>query len=342
MTIPSIKIKIDGSEIDDIIRKSVLEIACDLQVAMASEVSLLIHDPNYKIADSETFKLGAELELQIGYESNFQKLILSDIVSLEPGISNDTGPTLTVRAYDKSYRLRRNKPVRAPFLKMKDSDIVSQIANEAGLSAEVEQTSATHEFLQQTGSDWRFLKSRAIANGYELFIEFDKLIFKKPNATASTMHKLKRNTDIINLNLRLSVVDQPNLHVVRGWDAIQKQPLTATSTATSSEVQPAGKNLGAKISSDAFGDGRTVTFDIPVMSQNEAENLAKAEFQNLARKFIQGEGTCLGKPEMKAGEIVELQNMGEKFSGNYYITRVTHIINSNGYRTKFTIERNAV
>jgi phage protein D len=342
MPTSSFKIKINKSDIEDTIRKSILQLVCDLQISMASEVSLLIHDPNYKITDSDVFKVGAELDIEIGFESNFQRLILGDIVSLEPAITNELGAILVVRAYDKSYRLRRNKPVRAPFLKMKDSDIVSQIANETNLTAKVEPTTITHEILQQTGSDWRFLKNRATANGYELFIEFDKLYFQKPPTTGSKTHTLKRNTDIIDLNLRLSAVDQPNLHVVRGWDAKQKQPLIAKSSATSAGVEAVGDTLGAQITSDAFGESRTITFDIPILSQDEAENYAKAEFQNQTRKFILGDGTCLGKPEMKVGEMVELQNIGEKFSGNYYLTQVTHTINSNGYRTKFTIERNAL
>jgi len=341
MAIPNFKIKLNRQIIEDAVRKSILQAACDLQVSMASEISLLIHDPGYKIVDSNVFKLGAELDLEIGFQSQFQRLMLGEIVSLEPGFSDTLGTVFIVRAYDKSYRLRRNKPIRPAFLNMRDSDIARQLAREAGLQANVDRTPIIHEYLQQTGSDWRFLKSRADANGYKLFVQFNTLFFQRPDQAKTNPILLKRGQDLIQLNLRLSAVDQPNLHIVRGWDARQKKPLVAKATPGTSAVVAVGTTLGAQITAKAFGEGRSITFDTPVFSQAEAEQLAKAQFSDRAQHFIQGEGVCLGIPAMKAGDKIDLLNMGKRFSGLYNLTRVTHIINKNGYRTKFSIERNA-
>ncbi|MFW9817698.1 MAG: phage late control D family protein [Candidatus Thorarchaeota archaeon] len=342
MAATTYKIKLNRQLIEDSLRKSIVEVSCDLQLTMASEISLVIHDPNYKIADSDRFKLGAELDMEIGFQSQFHRLMLGEIVSLEPGFSESLGTFFIVRAFDKSYRLRRNKPARPAFLNVRDSDIASQLAREAGLQAEVERTPIIHEYLQQTGSDWRFLKNRAEANGYELFVQFNRLFFRRPDPSKTAPISLKRGRDLIRLNLRLSAVDQPNLHVVRGWDARQKKPLVAKATPPTFAMAAAGTKTGAQLTARAFGESRSITFNTPVFSQNEAEQLVKAQFSSRAKHFIQGEGLCRGMPEMKAGHKIDLLNMGKRFSGLYYLTRVTHLINKNGYRTQFSMERNAV
>lgn len=342
MAIPAFKIKINNQPIAENVRKSIFHVECDLQIAIASEITLFIHDPNYNITDSNTFEIGSEIDIEIGYGSKFNRLLLADIVSIEPGISEASGATVIVRGYDKSYRLRRNKPVRPPYLNTKDSDIAEQIAREAGLNTEIESTPIIHSFLQQTGSDWNFLKERAKANAFEAYVQFDTLYFRNSRKSLAQVHELKRNRDILDLNLRLSAVDQPNLYVVRGWDSMQKQLLLAKTTPQSAEMKAEGQKTGAQITSEAFGESRNLLYDRPISSQDEAEHVAQSQFQNAARSFIEGEGICLGKPEMKAGDKLELLNMGKKFSGTYFITQAKHIISTQGYRTKFSIERNAL
>lgn len=335
-------IRIDGQSIDHSIRKSILRVSCDLQLTLASEITLAIHDANFKVADSDVFKLGADLELSIGSSTYFKPVMLGEVISLEPQFAEENPMLLIVRAYDKSIKMRRTKTARPAFLKMRHSEMVSQIAQEAGLQADVEITPVIYDYVQQIESDWRFLKKLASANGYELYVLFDTVVFKPSDGTSTSTHSLKRGRELLNLSLRLSGAGQPNTHVVRGWDAGQKQPLVAKITPASSTLSPPGKKLGAEITSEVLGECRTAVFDSPVASQNEAEHLAEAQFRNKARSFVTGSGWCLGNPEMKAGDNVELINMGSRFSGLYYLTQVNHIISNEGYRTRFCIERNFV
>lgn len=335
-------IQLDGENIDSSIRKSILQVSCDLQLTLANEITLAIHDPNFKISNSDVFKLGADLELSIECGTQFKPVMLGQVISLEPELSENSPMILIVRAYDKSFMLRRTKTARPAFLNMRHSEIVSQIVQEAGLLADVATTPVIYDYVQQIESDWRFLKKMALANGYELYIFFDTVVFKPSNDTSTSTHSIKRGRELLNLSLRLSGAGQPNTHVVRGWDAGQKQPLVARTTPGSFTFSPPDKRLGAEITSEVFGECRSVTFDPPMISQNEAEHLAEAQFQSKARSFVTGNGWCLGNPEMKAGDNIELLNMGGRFSGLYYLTDVSHIISNEGYRTRFCIERNFV
>lgn len=340
MAISNYIITLDGKEIEESLRASIIEVNCDLQLRIASELCLVIHDPNFEIASDGVFELGAEIHLKIGFGSDFHPMMLGEIVAIEPQLSEASGSLLIVRAYDKSYRLRRHKPARPAFLEMSDSDIAEQICRDAGLRTDIEPTPIKHEYVQQTGSNWRLLKDRAQANGYDLYMRLDTLVFRRNRE--STVHSVTRGEDLLQLKLRLSGVDQPNLQVVRGWDAKQKQPLVGKTTQDENETTSTGNKLGAKIAAEAFGESRSLVFDIPPASQEEADHRAQSEFTRKTHSFIEGEGLCFGKPEMQAGDKLELRNMGVPFSGRYDIVQARHVINAHtGYRTKFSIEKDA-
>jgi phage protein D len=62
----------------------------------------------------------------------------------------------------------------------------------------------------------------------------------------------------------------------------------------------------------------------------------------MALDYIQGEGACLGRADLKAGIVVNVTGLGKRFSGAYYVTSVTHTFApKRGYMTTFSVRRNA-
>jgi hypothetical protein len=87
-----------------------------------------------------------------------------------------------------------------------------------------------------------------------------------------------------------------------------------------------------------FGDATVYSVNQPLDSQAEADSLAKALYDDLDGTFVEAEGTCLGDPSLKAGKTVKLPTLGERLSGDYYLTSVVHTVRSNtAYTTSFVI-----
>jgi len=63
---------------------------------------------------------------------------------------------------------------------MNDSVIAAQIALEAGLIPVIDPSPFFHKKLTQTGSDFAFLKDRARANFFDVYVHWDKLFFRFP------------------------------------------------------------------------------------------------------------------------------------------------------------------
>ena len=69
---------------------------------------------------------------------------------------------------------------------------------------------------------------------------------------------------------------------------------------------------------------------------------AKAALNRVATEFITGEGSCIGNPDIKAGTVVELKGVGDRFGGQYYVVSCTHNIGQRGYHTFFTVRRSDI
>jgi phage protein D len=50
----------------------------------------------------------------------------------------------------------------------------------------------------------------------------------------------------------------------------------------------------------------------------------------------------VGLPDLRAGSVVYIDGLGERFSGRYFVTSTTHAISDSGYTTQFECRREEV
>ena len=345
-SIPTIQVLVDGDILPQEIDADIIEVRICDHVSGASWfcASFNIWDSNaqaYKYVDEPLFKEGAKLEIRFGFDENtIVSLIKGEVTTLEPEFHEDEAPTLKVEGYDSLHRFRRGKKTKS-YLNQKDSDIARKIASGLGLTADVEDTSIQHEYLLQNNlSDIDFLCERARRIRYELAVENGKLIFRKAASDEQKTVTLELGLTLRSFYPRLSTASQVSEVTVQGWDMKTKKPITGRGTS-SDAVSKMGKQLGSKITEGAFFAAKNIIIDKPIFSEGEANQIAKGKFNDMAVAFITGEGVSIGNQDIRAGKVIELLGLGERFSGFYYVTSATHILDESGYMTKFTVERNA-
>jgi uncharacterized protein involved in type VI secretion and phage assembly len=69
--------------------------------------------------------------------------------------------------------------------------------------------------------------------------------------------------------------------------------------------------------------------------------VAKAILQDLLEGMYEASGSCIGQPELRAGKYVEIAGIGKRFSGQYRLSKVTHTLDEQGYRTSFSVNQRA-
>ncbi len=77
----------------------------------------------------------------------------------------------------------------------------------------------------------------------------------------------------------------------------------------------------------------------PINSRKEAKTLAKQTLENIAKDMVKGTGNVVGLPDLRAGSVIFLEGLGDRFDGRYFVTATTHTIGDSGYTTRFECRR---
>lgn len=347
--VPDFDIIINGSPLPIEAKAHVIGVTVDDDASLPSMFTLEFtgSDDQQKetpwIDDQELFAVGHVVEVKMGYVDDLQTLIIGEVTGLEPEFAFDRLPSLMVRGYDRRHRLQRGRKTRT-FVQQKDSDIASQIASDVGLTAQAEDSQIVHGYvLQANQTDMEFLQERARRIQYEVLVE-DKTLFFRPVSNAeSEILVLTMNDELLEFYPRLSSVRQISEVRVRGWNPKDKQEIVGEARTGDEVSTMGGENSGAALVESTFGAVVGMVGDRPVMTQAEADQLAKARFNNVALSLISGEGVCLGRTDLRPGKVTKIDGVGKRFSGLYYVIAATHrYASAHGYHTHFTFQRNAL
>ena len=344
--VPEVKLRVNGNDLtldatSDIISVRVLE---DVNAAGMFTLTLLSWDnKEMRVTwiDDDQFKEGNAVEIDMGYRDNMKNLFKGEITGVEPQFASDRPPTLTVRGYDRRHRLMAKRKTRT-FLNMRDSEIAAQIAGDWSLTPDVTDTRVTLDYIMQHNqSDFEFLAERARRIGYEMVVNDTTLHFRPRKSDGGPVLTLNRDVELLDFTAWLTTMGQVEEVSVQGWSAKNKDGMVAKSTV-GDERQMGGTVSGPAATRRAFAGTGGTTVEMPVSSQAEADQLARSWFAEMALSYVEGSGLCIGEPELRPGVLVQIDGIGRRFSGAYYVISTEHTYRSDtGYRTAIGVRRNA-
>lgn len=300
--------------------------------------SLRFADPGLKLLDGGELELGRGIKISAKSEDPKAKpftLFEGEITALEPSFDDYMLAELVVRAYDKSHQLYRHSQSRT-FVNQKDSDIAQTIASDHNLKPEIATTSTVYEHLFQNNQpDLHYLLERAWRIGYECFVQGDTLYFRPPPQGEAGI-SLTWGDDLLSFQPRLTMAEQVDEVMVRGWNPAEQKPIVGRAQAKSGKLFP---TIGEKVSNwlGKFGGGSFTITDQPVVSQAEADLLARARLTERSGCFVVADGRAFRRPDIRAGQFVEMKALGKRLSGHYLVTVATHIYNAEGLTTHFSV-----
>jgi phage protein D len=344
---PEFAIRINGSALPneavaDMISINIVE---DLDAPSMCTVTLSGWDTvemKVKWIDHKLFREGNPIEIEMGYRDHLQRIFSGEITGLEPDFPEARPPIFTVRAYDRRHRLMRQRKTHS-FLNLKDSDIASQLAHQAGLDPKVEDSKVKLPYvLQHNQTDLEFLLWRAQRIDYEVVVEDRTLLFQPRKIEKTAKLTLRRDIELLEFRPRMTTMGQVEKLTVRGWNPKEKKEIVAHSTAGDLPTVMGGTTSGPSNVQQVFSRTGSTLVTVPVQSQEEADRIAKQRFSEIALGYVRAEGKCIGDPQLRAGLVVKVEGVGERFSGLYYVPAVEHHYSmAKGYRTGFSARRNA-
>jgi phage protein D len=299
-------------------------------------------DVKPKWIDDDMFREGNPMKIEMGYRDQKVSVFNGEITGLEPYFGEMRAPTLTVRGYDRRHRLMRQRKTKS-FINLKDSDIASQVAQQANLKPQVEDSKVKLPYvLQHNQTDLEFLLARARRINYEVVVQDKVLSFRSRKINTAAKLTLRRDIELLEFRPRMTTMNQAQEYIVRGWSPKDKKEIVGRSAAGDESTVMEGHASGPANVQQHFSSTGTTRVTAPVQSQEEADHMAKQGFSEMALSYIRAEGVCIGDPRLQPGTVVKIEGLGTRFSGLYYIYSTEHRFSmQKGYRTTFSARRNA-
>ncbi|MEM7330547.1 MAG: VgrG-related protein [Chloroflexota bacterium] len=336
--VSQIYIKRNGERVRSELMANLAEVIVEQHSLLPDSFSLRLFDAQIQLIDNSSFELMDQIEVgALASDGQPLPLIVGEVTALEPSFPSSGIAELVVQGFDLSHRLYREPKSRA-FLNVKDSDLAAEIAKEANLMAEITPTEIIYEHIYQDNlSDLAFLQNRAWRIGYECFVDDETLYFRPPIVTGQTAVSLQWGQDNLSIQPRLTVNEQVKEVVVRGWD-IDKQKTIVGRAADGALYPENGEAKNGMQWANHVGSGTKIITDQPVISQTEANLLATARMDEISGTFIEIDGAIFRRPDVRAGQKIELKGVGERFSGTYLVTQATHHYSQqDGLMTQFSV-----
>lgn len=344
---PESRILINDVAIAPELRVDILEIMVAQHVEGGDLFDISINALNsenqqIKWIDSDDLSPGNRIEIQCGYRGELTTLLKGEITALKVDYGSDQPTVVRLQGFDRLHRLRRGKKTRA-FNEIKDSQLAERIAGELNLTPDVQDSGIVHPYLLQNNlSDIDFLLMRARRIRYEVLVVGSKLVFREAKNNLGESVSLEYPKDLKWFQPRLTTANVVSELTVRGWNPATKAAILGVARGGDETSLMGGQKAGPALAETAFGKAPDAIVEMPVATQAEADQIAKALYNEMALGLISGDGEAVGNTSLMPGTTARLNGLGTRFSGLYYIRRAEHrIAPKTGYVTKFQVVRNA-
>lgn len=290
--------------------------------------------------DRAKLDFGKKLKVEMGAGDGAGTVFEGRITAMEGRFAGARPPELLVMAEDRLQDLRMTRRTRT-FEDVSDADVIRQVAQSHGLSADVDVAGPTHRVVAQVNqSDLALARDRARAAGAELWMEGDKLKVRPRTRRDAGSLALTYGEGLIEFAVTADLAHQATAFTVAGWDVSGKQAVKHEAGKSVVQSELNGGDAGSDILASALGRRpQQVVHELPV-NENEARALAEAHYARAARQFVAGTGVAEGDARLRAGAEVELKKLGPLFEGKYFVTRVRHTFDAaSGFRSAFSVER---
>jgi phage protein D len=332
------------------------ESAADLKGSSAAAQRARVFDPCNK-----------EVEVRVGYLGDLRTLVRGTFTTLEPNFPSGGAPTLAVRGLNALHKLRR-KQYSTTWSDKRDSDIAKNIGELVDpklgnkqkrfpmpivISDEaLGQEHAVPYVAQQNQYDIDFLFVRARRLGYIVSIRqgdpkakdplrrkthlyFGPSDGRQPGAR-DALYKLRWGASLIEFKPTLTTANQIKSVTVKGWDRTRKKEISEKVSLDDKELA-VNKDLHELL--NQCDPREEIVVEKPVHTKAEARKVGIGILKDRQKEMVKASASCVGLPSLCAGCKVEIEGLGARFSGTYFITGTTHTLGDSGYTTRFEARR---
>ncbi|RLC76690.1 MAG: hypothetical protein DRJ03_28165 [Chloroflexi bacterium] len=344
---PRFEIEIEGQKLKGSMEKIITDLSITEKIDEGASFTFTIYDEfdlkkqEFKWLEHELFQVGNKITIRLGYGSDLITMIMGKITGIEPSFFAGEIPTITITGQDLSYDYIKRKSPERTFTNMTYSEIAETIASEAKLKSVVDgiEIRISKKRKSNKESYYQFLKKLAEEIGFVFFINEQTMYFVKNYQRDKGKIVLEFGRDILSFKPSLRTTGIVTEVEVRGHNPNDpSRPIVGKAKAEGPLIKGEYLTIGS-LRKKIDNPVKKVVDNIIVTSVTHANSVARAILESSNESILEGEGSSIGTPQLRAGVNIRLEKIGKIFSGEYYVRETTHTINNNGYITKFSVIR---
>lgn len=332
-------ITVNGTEIPRTVSK--LSVNVMKLVNKISSAILVLQDGDpatgeFPLSEGDLFVPGNTIEIAAGEPDATTNIFKGIIIKQSLKLRSTAAPQLIVECKHKAVKttIGRNS---ACFHDQTDSDIITSILQThdfSGDEIDIESTTITHkELVQYNCTDWDFILSRAEMLGKMILTNDEKITIKTPTVSGDAALSLLYGATIIELDAEMDSRDQYTAVKSVSWD-VSAQAVAESNADEPSNLEEEG-SLSASDLAAVSGVDEFVLNHAGAIIPEERKAWADAQLLRSRLSKIKGRAKFGGIATINAGDIIELNGLGERFNGKAFVSGVRHDYTlSEGWKTQ--------
>ena len=289
-------------------------------------------ESNFEESESDEFLPGKKIKIRAGLDRKNKIIFQGIIIKQSIKVAEEGTARMVITCKDEAIKMTVGRHNRY-FEELKDSEIMDEIIGRyTELTADIEETSLKHrEMVQHHCTDWDFVLSRAEVNGRIVIADDGKIIIKTPDTQADPALSLEYGTSLLEFEAEMDARTQWNQVEAKSWD-YSGQTLFS-STSDSAEVSEPG-NLNGQELAEVIDLSKLELRHSGHAIEEELQSWVDAAMLKSRLAKICGRAKFTGFPDIKPGDTIDLQGLGNRFNGKSFISGVRHDIAGGDWDTQ--------
>lgn len=323
-------------KLDDILSIDIMLNANRLPLAEIVLIDGNVGEGKLPLSDSGFFDPGEQITIK-GRRSEksslvpiFKGLVMSQTIQMNRGSAR-----LVIELGDKAHAMTMNRRSFV-YRKKADSDVISQLASEAGVSVgKTDKTLPKHEELVQYNcSDWDFCLSRAEANGLILLVSDGALQAVQPKLSSESLTLTMGTSNILDIELKADA--RAIYGAVKAFNYDPKKRVLSKATDSAATFATPGTLRAPTIAKSLGAKELQLVSAIP-SQKAEIEAWARGAMIRTRLSLIQGRIRVDEDKFAEVGSSIKLEGFGKVFNGKAYVSGVRHTIQGGLWTTDYQL-----
>ncbi len=316
---------------------NLLDVRVETTVSRPAQASLRFFDREFDLLDDSTMAIGGTIE--VGFIATgvmtATTIFLGEITSLGVESGPDDTPITVVTAHDLAHRLGRNSRQRV-FAQQTYKDMVTKIAGENGLRADIAPLTIVYEHMTQYVDDGAFVDEICRRCGLIWQMDGHTLKLREAKLAPNAVATLDRGETLRRFRAQFDSAEVADQVEVRSWDPKSKQQILATSSSPPASLSSAPLVTSSRrATTSSFRAVRQTGANVTA-STDEATLMAESLHARSMGDELRVRGEADGDPKIVAGATIEINRVGTKLTGKYFVTSAEHVYSGRDYVTRFS------